>query len=348
MGEAIAALEAALKSNPNHPGAVHFYIHAVEASTGAARAESYADRLGALMPGAGHLVHMPSHIYYRLGRYRDALEANRRAVAVDEAYFAKVKAEGMYHSAYYPHNVHFLMAAAQMAGDGASVISSAHKIDFIISADAAREMPGAQQMKAAQYFAHAQFSAPETVLSLPDPGDTMPYLKAMWHYARGVARAAQRDINGAQREVQAIASLRAASSFSALTNEGVPVPDVLRIAKHVVEARMAQAQNNLASATEHFREAVALQDKLPYMEPPYWYYPVRQSLGAALLLAGDVDGAERAFRESLARAPNSGWSLYGLREVYEKRGDRGAVNETEELLQRAWVGSREQLQLARL
>ena len=347
-GLAIAALEQVIKTNRNHPGAIHFYIHAVEASTDPRRAEAHAERLGALMPGAGHLVHMPSHIYYRVGRYRDSLDANRKAVAIDEAYLAKVDAKGAYPAVYYPHNVHFLLASAQMAGDGETVITSAEKLGKVIPDDVARSIPIAESIKGALYFAHAQFSDPQTILALPEPGDGMPMLKGMWHYARGSAYASRGDVTGAQSEVAALADMIATADFTALTAAGVPAKDVMHIARHVILSRIARAQGNTAAVVNELRIAVALQDALPYMEPPYWYYPVRQSLGAALLAGGDVDGAEMAFRESLARTPNNGWSLYGLSEVYRKRGDQRGTKAAEELLSRAWVGPRSHLDLARL
>jgi tetratricopeptide (TPR) repeat protein len=348
MGEALAALERVLADHPNHPGAIHFYIHTVEASTNPKRAEHYADRLAEQMPGAGHLVHMPSHIYYRVGRYRDSLEANRKAVAIDEAYLAKVQPKGVYPAVYYPHNVHFLLASAQMAGDGQTVIEAAGKLERVVPDELARMIPIAQHIKGGLYFAHAQFSDPDTILALPAPGEGMPMLEGMWHYARGAAYTARGDLDNAGAEVEALSRMVATTDFKAFDAWGVPAKQVLNIAQHVVHARIAQAQNNGPAAIEHFRAAVALQDSLPYMEPPYWYYPVRQSLGAALLAAGDLDGAEMAFRESLARTPNNGWSLYGLSEVYKKRGDKRGAQAAEELLSRAWVGSREQLGLAKL
>jgi Tfp pilus assembly protein PilF len=173
-------------------------------------------------------------------------------------------------------------------------------------------------------------------------------VEGLWHYASGVAFAATSNTDSAQKEQAAIDQLRQSGDFSNLTTAGVPVEPVLQIASHVVAARIAQAKGDLASAAENFEKAVALEGQLAYMEPPYWYYPVRQSLGAVRLQRGDLDGAEQAFRDSLAQTPNNGWALYGLAEVYKKRGDAKRAAAAEELLDRAWAGNRGQLDLARL
>lgn len=346
--EIVTTLERVLKANPEHPGAIHYYIHTVEASTEPKRAEPYAERLGALMPGAGHVVHMPTHIYYRVGRYKDSLAANKRAVAVDEAYIADQNPAGIYPLSYYPHNVHFALVSAQMAGDGKTVIEAADKLAAIVTDDTARAFAIAQPVKVAPYFAHAQFSAPDTTLAIPAPGAGLPYVEAMWHYARGVAFAAKGERDNARKEAAAIRRLRQAGNFSTLTDAGIPAQDVLQIAALVVDARIAQASGDPAAAVGNFEKAAAVEDTLAYMEPPYWYYPVRQSLGAALLQKGDLAGAEQAFRTSLARAPNNGWALYGLGEVYRKRGDTRLSSAADELLAKAWAGERTQLSLARL
>ena len=210
----VPTLERVLAQDPNHIGAIHFYIHAVEASDRPQRAEPYADRMRGAVPGAGHLVHMPSHIFYRVGRYLDALADNKAAAAVDEKYLAETNAPmGVYRLGYYPHNVHFTMASAQMSGDGATVIGAAEKLRAIIPDEVARGIAMVHPVKAAPYFAHAQFSSPETILALPDPGDVIPYVKAMWHYARGVAYAARRDVAAATAEADAIAAHRAHGGF---------------------------------------------------------------------------------------------------------------------------------------
>jgi tetratricopeptide (TPR) repeat protein len=300
------------------------------------------------MPGAGHVVHMPFHTYFRVGMYREAVEANRQAVRADEAYIARSAPVGIYPLAYYPHNVHSLMASAQMAGDGATAIEAAAKLDRIVSAAATKEVAWVQPIKVAPYFAHAQFSDARTLLALPDPGVGLPFVQAMWHYARGVglARAGDRDAAGA--EADAIARIGQANAFADLAAAGIPGKEVLRLAEQVVRGRIAQAGGDHAAAVRHFETAVALEDTLAYTEPPYWYYPTRQSLGAALLLAGRAEEAEDVLRASLARAPNNGWALFGLMKVYEQRGDRAGSRAIGRLLQQAWLGDREALSLARL
>jgi tetratricopeptide (TPR) repeat protein len=345
----VPTLERVLARNPNHPGAIHLYIHAVEASDRPKRAEPYADRLRGAIPGAGHLVHMPSHIYYRVGRYLDALEDNKTAVQVDEKYLADTNAPmGVYRLGYYPHNVHFVMASAQLAGDGQTVIAAAEKLRELIPDEAARGIALVQPVKAAPYFAHAQFSAPETILALPDPGDAIAYVKAMWLYARGVALAARGDFAGAAKAADAIETLERTADFKLLKDSNIPAQEVLRIAQTLILARIAQARGDYRTAIVRFERAAALQDALPYTEPPYWYYPIRQSLAAALLQAGRYAEAERQFQRALSRAPSNGWSYYGLAELHKARGNTTAASKADADLARTWIGDRKLLQISNL
>jgi Tetratricopeptide repeat len=345
----VPALERVLARDPNHPGAIHYYIHAVEASDRPQRAEPYADRLRGAIPSAGHLVHMPSHIYYRVGRYLDALADNKTAVVVDEKYLAATAAPmGVYRLGYYPHNVHFVMASAQMSGDGPTVIAAAEKLRGLIPDEVARGIAMVQPVKAAPYFAHAQFSAPDTILALGDPGDAFPYVRGIWHYARGVASVARRDFAAAKAEADAIDVLARTADFSLLKAGGVPAQEVLELARAVIAGRIAQAQEDFKLAAEQFETAVALQDALPYMEPPYWYYPVRQSLAAVLLQAGRLAEAEEQFQRALSRAPANGWSYYGLAQLYRARGDNAAAAKAEADLAKTWIGDRALLQVSNL
>ena len=345
----VPTLERVLARNPNHPGAIHFYIHAVEASDRPKRAEPYADRLRGAIPGAGHLVHMPSHIYYRVGRYLDALNDNKTAVKVDEKYIADSNAPmGVYRLGYYPHNVHFVMASAQMAGDGQTVIAAADKLRELIPDEAARGIAMVQPVKAAPYFAHAQFSSPETILALPDPGDAIPYVKAMWLYMRGIALAARHNFAGAAAAADAIEILERTADFKLLKDSNIPAQEVFRIARTLILARVAQAKGDFRTAVVQFERAAALQDALPYTEPPYWYYPIRQSLAAALLQAGRYAEAQRQFQRALSRAPSNGWSYYGLAQLHKSRGNTAAARKAEADLARTWIGDRRLLQISNL
>ncbi|MDQ3796955.1 MAG: tetratricopeptide repeat protein [Pseudomonadota bacterium] len=341
----VDTLERALAKAPDHPYAIHLYIHAVEASSTPERAEPYADRLAAQIPGAGHIVHMPFHIYFRTGRFRDAIESNRAAVAADEAYLAQAQVSDLYAYGYYPHNVHSLLESARMAGDGKTALKAAQKLPQIMSDEVAAAVPWVQLIKAAPYFAHAQFSEPKVTLSVSDPGDRFPYIKAMWHYARGVAQAARGDTSAALREQAAITAIQKNTNFDAMVAGGVPVSDLLRLARHVVAARIAQAQGNYDQAIRKFEQAVSLQNALPYMEPPFWYYPVSQSLGSVLLQAGKSVQAEEIFRQSLKEFPNNGWALYGLMRAQKAQGDAASAARTQKRFEVAWIGDESELKL---
>jgi tetratricopeptide (TPR) repeat protein len=333
------AQSSTIEASPDHPGAVHLYIHTVEASDHPERAAPHAARLERLMPGAGHLVHMPSHIWYRLGRWRESLDANVRAAAADEAIVNKGGASVLYSEAYYAHNVHFIMVSALTGGDGRTAVEAAGKLSGIVSERAKREVPWTQPIAAAPYNVHALFSKPEEVLALPEPEGDFPYIKAAWHYARGVALARLGRADEARLEAGAIDALAKRPEIMALPDAGVPGPDVLSIAVHEIEARIAQHSGDQAQAAVLFAEAAAIQDRLPYMEPPYWYYPVYQSLGAALMAQGKPGEAAAAFREALQRSPNNGWAAAGLMRAAQAQGDQATADEAKVLMQKNWFGT---------
>ncbi|WEX91093.1 hypothetical protein PZN02_004712 [Sinorhizobium garamanticum] len=340
-------LEAVLAKAPDHPWAIHLYIHLVEASDRPERAEPYADRLAALMPGAGHIVHMPSHIYYRLGRYVDSFAINKTASKVDEAYISQTTAMGVYPIGYYAHNVHFVLVSAQLIGDRQAVLAEADKLDKWLSNEIAAEIPLVQPVKAAPYFAWAQYADVEKILALPEPAGAPPYVKAIWHYARGVALAGT-DTAGARREADAIQRIAQETNWSDLDAWGVPVRPVLEVAQGVVLARVAQAEGDNTAAIDLWRKAAEAEETIPYMEPPFWYYPVRQSLGAALLKDGQPEEAEREFNAALDRARGSAWALYGLEQAAKARGNAPAQSKAAAERAKAWRGSPELLNLERL
>ena len=348
VAELVDTLAGVLQRRSDHAGALHLYIHAVEASANPRHAERYADRLVGLMPGAGHIVHMPTHIYYRIGRYKDSLATNRAAVKVDEAYLAKEKSAGLYALGYYPHNVHFLMASAQMAGDGPTVIEAASKLAKLIPDAAAREFLLLQPVKAAPYFAHAQFSDAATIFALPDPGAEFPYMQSIWRYARGIALASKSKIAAAGAELAEIERIVERADYKGFDEWKIPARETGRLAAHVLRARIAQGQHDLDTATRELEAAVKIQDELPYMEPPYWYFPVRQSLGALLVLRGDTRGARAVFGQSLARSPNNAWALYGLAEAYAREGRKREARVVMRRFERAWISETKRPSLATL
>jgi tetratricopeptide (TPR) repeat protein len=341
-------LEAALAKNPDDAWAMHLYIHFVEASDRPERGEPYADRLAALMPGAGHIVHMPSHIYFRIGRYGDALDTNKAASKVDEAYIAETGAVGVYPIGYYSHNIHFVLSSAQLLGEKETVLEQADKLDKWLSNEVASAIPITQPVKAAPYYAWAQYAEPDMVLALPDPPGAPPYVKAMWHYARGTAFAAKKDPAGARAEADAIRKILAESDWSTLDLWGIPARPVLEVAGAVVQARAAQAEGDQKAAVDLYETAAVAQDTIPYMEPPFWYYPVRQSLGAALLSTGRAEEAEQEFRKALDRERRNAWAVYGLKEAAKAKGDALAEKQASDDLGKIWRGDPAMLTLGRM
>lgn len=349
IGEAIALVESVLERSPRHPQAIHLYIHLMEASDHVKKAEAHADTLASgLMPAAGHMVHMPGHLYFRLGRFRDAMRVNVDAAATDEAFLRRSGEAGIYRYGYYPHNVHFLVTSAQMSGDMDTAITHARKLSTIVSTDVAAAIAWIQSINAAPYLAYAQFAPPEDILAVPPPDKRLPYVTGLWHYARAIAYAQKKDREGATREIGEVRRIRETGDFKVMIDQAVPGPDLLRIAELVAEARLASAFGENQRAVTLLRQAVAIEDTIPYMEPPFWYYPVRQSLGAALYAIGDQKGARQAFLEALAQTPNNGWALYGLMTTQRAMGDTAGAQATEAAFTRAWAGNPRWLDMTRL
>jgi len=335
--EIVTTLEAVLMRAPNHPGANHYYIHAVEASKQPERGVAAADRLKALVPGAGHLVHMPSHIYMRVGRYDDAVQANVRAVAADRAYIATAKPEGMYPMMYYPHNLDFLWAAASMEGRSADALRAAREVAAQVTPAMARQMPDVEGVLAAPLFAEARFGKWEEILQEPAFPDDLPYASGSWHYARGLALMHTGRAADAARELEALESIAAATPPQRIIGQVNTVKNVLTLGSHVFAGELAAARGQKRDAIRHLEEAVRMQDNLRYMEPPPWYFPVRQSLGAVLLKAGRAAEAEAVYRADLQRNPENGWSLYGLAQSLRAQKKTVESAAVEKRFHKAWA-----------
>jgi len=334
--ELLAALEKVLARNPNHPGAIHLYIHAVEASTKPERALPHARRLAALIPGAGHIVHMPAHIFYRVGLYKDSLEINKRAMAVDEQYFSTSPSDPMYKSAYYPHNIHFLWAASSMQGQSKVAIEAARKVAANVRLEQIDQFPTVEFFHTIPLLSLVQFGHWDEILAEPQPRADLAYSNAIWRYARGVALANKGDVKGAKAEQAALVPLKANEKVMKLDGSDYPASQLLAIADNLLLGEIAQASGDTKTAVVKFTAAVAGQDALPYTEPPFWYYPTRQSLGAALLKAGKAAEAEAVYRKDLETYPHNGWSTFGLIQALDAQKKTDEANMLREHFKGMW------------
>jgi tetratricopeptide (TPR) repeat protein len=348
IGDAIRLIETVLDRSPDHPQAAHLYIHLMEAAD-PARAERAADRLAVARPAsAGHLAHMPGHIYLRRGRYAEAMLLNVAAARADEAFIRDTNDESLVRYGYYPHNIHFIVASAQMAGDMDTALREARRLRTVLDPATSARIAWVQVIDAAPYQALAQFAEPRAVLAAPAPDARLPYAAAMRHYARAVAHARLHDQRSFDREMAALNALKASPALADMVAQGVPAPDLLALAEAVAYGRMAMARGRPAEATEHYRRAADLEAALPYMEPAFWYYPVHQSLGAALYQAGRPDLAADAFRLALAQTPNNGWALYGLARAEAAQGRAAEAAAADQALKTAWLGDARWLRMDRL
>jgi tetratricopeptide (TPR) repeat protein len=312
----IAALESVLKRDPNHMGAIHYYIHAVEASPNPERALAAANRLAALAPAAGHLVHMPGHVYIRTGDFAAAVKTNELAAQADRDYLKANGAGGMYGAMYYSHNLHFIAACSSMNGN----YSEAHKAAEMLASHVGpmvKDVPPLEGFMTVPIAVEVRFQKWDQILAMPQPPAGMQTTTVFWHFARGMAQAA----NGKVAEAEAEHHIVSEAADKTPPDQVFAMPvnnkakDVLNIATNVLGAKIAQAKHDSAGAVSLLRRAVAIQDTLKYDEPPDWFYPVRESLGAVLLLNGNAAEAEKVFREDLDRNPRNPRSLFGLAEA---------------------------------
>ena len=316
----INSLEDVLEKAPDHPLAIHLYIHAVEASSTPERAEAAADRLGDLVPGAGHLVHMPAHIYWRVGRYHDASEANIRAAQVDEEYIAQCNAQGFYPALYYPHNIHFLWAASTMEGRSGLSIESALKVAKYVGPEQIKQFPVVEFFHTVPLLSYVRFGKWKEILSYSAPEQDFKYSTGIYHYARGIAFSSLGKNEEALKELSYIKPLIDTPEIKNLVKSGQPSAKLLEIADNLLLGQIEFKNGNYEASIISLKKAVSLQDDLPYTEPPFWYYPTRQSLGRVLIEAGKFTEAEAVFRKDLEDYPRNGWSMFGLYKVLEIQG----------------------------
>jgi tetratricopeptide (TPR) repeat protein len=336
----LAQLDRVMRADPRHPGACHYYIHAVEA-VAPEKAVPCAELLASLMPGAGHMVHMPGHIYIRVGRYDDAIEANEHAVHADETYIASEKPSGLYPIGYYPHNYHFLAFAATLAGRSAQAIEAARKASEKVPAEVARQAPPLEALLTYAPLTLVTFGRWDEAIATPLPPSDLRLSTGLAYYARGVAHAAKGQWPEAQAALDTVMAINKGTTphdQTALSAGGGENKTIMEIAMHALMGEIAErrGQNDAAS---HFREAVRLQDTFNYIEPPQWYYPVRHSLGAVLLKHGEAAEAERVYREDLEKFPENGWSLFGLVKALDAQGKTTDAKAVDARFRKAWAGS---------
>ena len=344
----VRILESVLARNPNHVGANHYYIHAVEASPNPERALPSAHRLDAMVPQAGHLVHMPAHIYERTGFYSAAAKSNELAAKADQDYADKTGQVGsMYDLMYHSHNEHFLAMAASMAGNYAQAKKAADEMTARLLPHA-KMMPMLDGFFSSPIWVDTRFAKWQAVLARPEPMKELPGTHALWRYSRAAAFAAIGKMENAEQEQKLFEAERLAFSSEAMFGEMNHAQDVLAVASHVIDARIALAKGQKEVAVSHFQKAVERQDALRYDEPADWYYPVRESLGAALLAAGKPDQSEQVFREDLLRNPRNPRSLYGLRESLLAQQKTSDATWVESQLAIAWKDADTQLALSDL
>jgi tetratricopeptide (TPR) repeat protein len=343
--EIVATLETVLRTYPNHVGANHYYIHAVEASQHPERALPSAQRLQTLVPDAGHLVHMPAHIYQRTGDFDQAADANVAAIKADRAYIERTGTQGsLYDMMYFTHNLHFLAMACAMQGNSKCAIETSQQMAKHVE-PGVKEMPMLEGFVAWLPFTLVRFHKWDDILALPKPDPSLDIETGAWHYARGLAFVAKGDPSKAEAERDALAAI------IAKTPEGASyglnhAKTVMQVADAVLSGKIAAANGNKTAALADYRKAISLQDQLNYDEPQDWYYPVRETLGAALLTGGNATEAEAVFREDLQQNPRNGRSLYGLSKSLEAQKKTTEAAWVSEQFKVAWSQADTQPNLA--
>jgi tetratricopeptide (TPR) repeat protein len=335
--EITSALEQVLASHQNHPGALHLWVHLWEPTDTPEKAEAEADRLLPLMPGAGHMVHMPAHIYMRVGRHADVVKSNLLAAKADEDYITQCRAQGMYPFAYYPHNLHFIWMGATASGQGKLALDSARRVANAIPDHALGTVPILQGFVVVPYWAMVRFAQWDAILSDTGPRHKTAFTRAVWHFARAMAFVAKDRLGDAETELATLTALVDEPEMSGQTtfsnNTGKAI---MRIAPEVVKGEIAAKRGNWDTAVLHFDRAIRYEEALIYQEPPDWPAPVRQNLGTVLLKAGRADEAEAVFWEDLKKNPETGWSLFGLVQALKAQNKSDQAALVEARFTRAW------------
>jgi len=346
--EIAASLERVIAHDPKHLGALHLSIHLWEAFE-PHRAEQAADTLLTLAPAAGHLVHMPGHIYQRVGRYDDVIKANQLAIRADEDYISQCRAQGIYPLGYYPHNIHFLWFGATMAGRSELAIEAARKTVNAVPQEAVQEMPILQTFLLVEDFALVRFGRWDEILQLGSLKYDSPFTRGVRHYARGMALTRKGDFSGAGKELEAVRRIAADPELIAKpASMSLNKPDaVLRIAAASLAGELAAAQGRYDEAIIELERAVRLQDALVYTEPDDWHYPVRHSLAAVLLEAGRAAEAETVYWQDLREHPKNGWALFGLAQALRAQGKIEQAKAIEADFRSAWSAADIQLASSR-
>ncbi len=336
IAEAKKALEKAMQINPDNPGSHHYYIHMVELPQPDLAVPS-AEKLASLMPAAGHIVHMPSHIYIRVGRYLDAVEANQAAILADEDYISQCYSQGMYPLGYYPHNIHFLWSAASLLGASDIAIDAAKKTAEKVPSGELLEMPFLQNFASVPLLAYVRFGKWNDILTTPSPNSEIKHLKLIWHYARGIAFIRKNNAKEAKEELEAIQEMLKDPALKDLIAAGFdPSETIGKLAYEIVAGELSALDGDLAKAQKHLENAVAIEDGLTYTEPAAWYIPARQNLGAILLKAEKPEEAEKIFREDLELLRQNGWSLMGLYKSLVSQGKMDEAQKIKKEYDKAW------------
>ena len=340
--EIVATLESVIKRDPNHLGALHYYIHAVEASNSPERALAAANRLASLAPAAGHIVHMPAHIYIRTGDYAAAVKTNEEAAAVDRAYIQRSGVQGIYPMMYYSHNLHFIAMCSAMTGDYLESRKAAEMLAAHV-APAVKDMPPLEGFMTIPMAVNVRFHKWDAILAMKAPDAEMKTTVGFWHFARGMALAGKGRISEAEAEYKIVADAEKATPPDAIFVMPVnnKTKDILKIAENVLGAQVALAKKDNGAAVGMLREAVGVQDTLKYDEPQDWFFPVRESLGGVLLMTGDAKGAEQVFRDDLAKNPRNPRSLFGLHRALKAQDRNSDAWFVEQEFHKAWKGSAE-------